>query len=212
MLQRQILAASSICVLLLIAATAPLDESRAGEVSAGGYTFSDELGGFRLLSATGTGSSDDPIILVEELLGIGPVTLVIRRPNAGPEVRAPGRSQLTLVKHVINRSNRVWAGFEVELQEILRKPSVYGDGLSFKQFAAQPRDIQSDTFTLNDRRFEPYDRITFQGGSVDPDATVRLRLTITDPTPVPEFYLLQNPNILSAGRKAKGRSFAQWRQ
>lgn len=182
--------------------------SSAAELTAGGFVFSDKLGGFRLISASGTGTSDDPIILVEELMGIEPVILVIRRPNAGPAVRHPVRSQLTLVKQIVNRSNRVWAGFEVELQEILRKPSVYGDGLSFKQFGAQPKDVESDIFTLNDRRFEPYDRITFQGGSVDPDTNVRLRLTITDPTPVPEFYLQQNPNILSAQAPVNGRSFS----
>ncbi len=69
--------------------------------------------------------------------------------------------------------------------------------------------MQSDKFTLNNRRFEPYDRITFQGGSVDPDEAVRFRLTITDPTPVPEFYLLQDPNLLAAGLPVTGRSFAE---
>lgn len=192
-----------------MAAAGIATQGRAGELLTGAFSFSDELGGFRLLSASGTGTTDDPVVVVEELVGIDPIILVIRRKRPpGPNLGAQN-SQLTLVKQVVNKSNRVWAGFEVELQEILKKPSTYSDGLSFKQFASQPTDVESDTFTLNDRRFEPYDRITFQGGSVDPGKSVRLRLTITDPTPVPVFYLRQDPNLVSAGLPLEGRSFAQ---
>lgn len=177
--------------------------AHAGELFAGGYSFSDELGGFRLVSASGSGTTVDPIVLVEELPGIDPVILVIRRQDV-----AASQMQMTMVKQVFNKSNRIWAGFEIELQEILKKPSVYSDGLSFKQFAAEQSDVESDSFALNERRFEPYDRIAFQGGSVDPDASARFRFTITDPTPVPVFYLLQDPNLLSAELPATGRSFA----
>ena len=165
---------------------------------AGGYSFSDELGGFRLLSATGLGTPENPVILEEEIHEAAPVTLVIRRrPRSGSGYEP--YASLTLVKVVINRSVRVWAGFVLELQEILRKPSVYGDGLSFKQFGALPPDVGSDVFVNNDRWFEPYDRIRFENGFVDPDATARFKVTITDPTPIPEFYLVQDPQLLSAG-------------
>lgn len=187
-------------VLVLSMAT-----SDAAEFFAGDYSFSDELGGFRLLGASGSGSTEDPIVVVEELTSVNPVTLVIRRQHI--RTFDPTRSQLNLTKEVVNRSQRVWAGFEVELQEVLKKPSTYSDGLSFKQFAAQPADIGSDSFALNERRFEPYDRITFEGGSVDPGATVHFHLTITDPTPVREFYLLQDPNLVSAALPVAGRSF-----
>jgi hypothetical protein len=182
--------------------------SDAAEFFAGDYSFSDELGGFRLLGASGSGRPDDPIVVVEELTGVDPVTLVIRRQHI--RTLDPTQSQLNLTKEVVNRSERIWAGFEVELQEVLKEPSTYSDGLSFKQFAAQPADVGSDAFTLNERRFEPYDRITFQGGSVDPGATVHFRLTITDPTPVREFYLLQDPNLVSAALPGRAESFA-WR-
>ena len=195
-------------VAVALMAMASAAATHAAEFFAGGFSFSDELGGFRLVSVTGTGTASDPIVVVEEIPGIEPVTLVIRRHALADGTPHTAHSQLTLVKAVINRSNRVWAGFEVELQEILDEPSVYGDGLSFKQFAASPEDVGSDTFTLNDRRFEPYDRISFQGGSVDPEATARFRLTITDPTPVSEFYLLQDPNLVSAQLPLAGRSVA----
>jgi hypothetical protein len=38
--------------------------------------------------------------------------------------------------------------------------------------------------------------VRFQSGSVDPGAQVRFRFFITNPTPVPEFYLLQEPRAV----------------
>jgi hypothetical protein len=168
----------------------------AAEFVAGGYMFSDELGGFRLLSARGAGTPEDPIILMEEFEEAAPATLVIRR-LAGGDPRRAVYEPLTLLKVVVNRSRRVWAGVELELQEIPKKPSVYGDGLSFNQYGAAPADASSDAFAHNERQFEPHDRILFQDGHVDPDATAEFRITITDPTPRPEFYLVQDPKLLS---------------
>jgi hypothetical protein len=199
--------AQFLVALALLAAASLAAPGNAAEFFTGDYSFSDELGGFRLVSASGSGASSDPVVLVEELHGVGPVTLVIRRQNMQRIDPRPSQA-LTLVKQIVNRSNRIWASFEVELQEVLKEPSVYSDGLSFKQFSASPMDVESDSFTLNDRRFEPYDRITFQGGSVDPGETVSLRFTITDPTPVAEFYLLQDPNLVSVELPRRGRSFA----
>jgi hypothetical protein len=179
----------------------------AAEFSAGVYSFSDELGGFHLLSASGSGTTDDPIVVTEELTTIAPVTLVIRNRDLKSGSGLIGQSELTLVKKVVNRSRRVWGGFEFELQEVLGKPSDYADGLSFKQYASEPSDVASDSFAKNNREFEPYDRIEFQDGHVDPDATVTFKVTITDPTPVAEYYLVQDPNLLSS-EVPSGRSFA----
>jgi hypothetical protein len=180
----------------------------AAEYRAGSYSFSDEMGGFRLLSATGTGTANDPIVVVEELEGTEPVVLVIRRHDLDQPGFRPVRGRLTLVKRIANRSDRVWAGFHVELQEILSEPSTRADGLSFNQAGAQPSDVESDAFTLNDRRFEPFDRIEFLGGSVDPEGVLTLRLTITDPTPVSPFYLLQDPQLVSASLPGRAGNFA----
>lgn len=179
------------------------DRAPAAPLSTGGFTFSDELGGFRLLSVSGIGSADDPIIVEEELTGIGPVVLVIRRNVTGnradPWARNGVWTAIYLTKVVHNRSRRIWSGFELELQEKLHQPSIYGDGLSFDQGRAVPVEVRSDAFARNRRLFEPYDRIRFEDGSVDPDATLRLEVHITDPTPVNEFYLVQDPQILYAG-------------
>jgi hypothetical protein len=204
---RRRLAETGALIAVFAGALAATDGS-AAEFLAGGYSFSDELGGFRLLSATGVGTPSDPVVLVEEIDEVAPVVLVIRRREPGRSGPRSGLAQLTLEKNVANRSNRIWAGFEVELQEILGKPSDYGDGLSFNQFAAQPPDVSSDSFADNNRIFEPADRIRFERGHVDPGATARFRITITDPTPVQEFYLVQDPQLLSAGLPRQGPALA----
>ena len=187
---------------LAILAMAP-DRLLAAPLSTGGFTFSDELGGFRLVSVSGIGSADDPIVVEEELTGTAPVVLVIRRNVVrnpeDPWARNGVWTAIYLTKVIRNRSRRIWAGFELELQEELHQPSIYGDGLSFDQGRAVPVEISSDAFARNHRLFEPYDRIRFEDGSVDPDATLRLDVHITDPTPVREFYLVQDPQILFAG-------------
>lgn len=187
--------------LVVLIAIGP-DRAPAAPLSTGGFTFSDELGGFRLVSVSGTGSADDPIVVEEELTGIGPAVLVIRRNTvrypADPWARNGVWTAIHLTKVVRNRTRRVWIGFDLELQEELHKPSVYGDGLSFDQGRAVSVEISSDAFARNHRLFEPYDRIRFEDGSVDPDATLRLEVHITDPTPVREFYLVQDPQILLA--------------
>lgn len=165
---------------------------------AGSYSFSDELGGFRILSVRGTGTQSDPIILEEEILDTAPVTLVIRRLEMDQGMAIERRS-LTLKKIIRNSTRRIWGGFELELQEILFKPSVYGDGLSFNQMDIRPPDITSDRFARNNRVFEPHDRVRFESGHVDPGTIAHFSMVITDPTPIPVFYLVQDPQLLFAG-------------
>lgn len=185
----------------------------AASLEAGGYLFSDEQGGFRLISAMGTGSRDDPVVLVEEFTSSGPVTLTIRRL---PHIFDPKKPippdptvNIAIIKKVINRSGRVWVGFDLELQELFQVPSLHGDGLSFDQIGKLPGDIQSDIFPLSDRFFEPHDRIHFFNGSVNPDGAAKFSLYITDPTPVNVFYLLQQPQLLYARNRSPEIKFAQ---
>ncbi len=68
-----------LCVLMsALIVSVTLDSASAETRAAGGLTFSDELGGFRLISVSGTGSILDPIVIVEEITGVGPTILVIR--------------------------------------------------------------------------------------------------------------------------------------
>ena len=177
--------------------------SIAAQYQTGNRLFSDEQGGFELLGASGSGTPRDPVLLVERLTDIAPATLTVRRIRTNPPRGPGGLLTLTLDLLIANCTRRVWAGFELELQEVLRRPSVYTDGLSFNQFGAQPPDVSSDSFSDNNRLFEPYDRVRFEAGHVDPGAAVRFRVTITDPTPTPTFYMVQDPKILSASLPAR---------
>jgi hypothetical protein len=182
----------------------------ATEIALRYYILSDALGGFRLLAASGIGSRVDPIIVEEEILDAAPAILTIRRLR--PE-RSPAGTplELNIVKRIHNSSLRIWAGLEVELQEILREPSDYGDGLSFNQYAFGPGDADADLFGETRRSYEPFDRIRFEDGHVDPEGTVTIRLTITDPTPSAVFYLVQDPQLLSAGLDPPRATFAALR-
>ncbi len=181
--------------------------------TAAGLTFSDEFGGFRLISVSGSGSIADPIVIVEEITDVGPATMVIR----GAQVRRDKTSaeltttftNLVVVKVVTNLTERVWIGFELELQEEYRHPSPYDDGLSFDQMNVfSENSVQSDSFSYSRRINEPYDRVRFQEGSVSPGETVRFRFNITDPTPDPEFFLLQEPQLLVAALPPAARHLA----
>lgn len=168
---------------------------------AGAYSFSDELGGFRIVSAAGSGTRDDPITITQELISASPVTMVIRavapiRPFDHSGLFASGFIHMQVV--VLNNSGLPWVEFEFELQERLMQPSVFGDGLSFDQRKADSPNIYSDSFRSYDRDFEPYDRLLYQDGKVDHLATASFGFFVTDFTPRWTFYLLENPRIPSS--------------
>ena len=202
-----------LCVLIsALIVSVTLDSASAETRAAGGLTFSDELGGFRLISVSGTGSILDPIVIVEEITGIGPTVLVIRgrqeRSAEGYIVTSPAFVSVAMIKIVVNRSGQIWAGFDLELREALPTPSSYPDGLSFDQSRSFNKPMNSDAFAAVKRVSEPYDRVNFYSGNVDPGATARFNFYITDPTAVREFYLLQEPHYLMSGRMPEGKRIA----
>ena len=50
---------------------------------------------------------------------------------------------------------------------------MFGDGLSFDQRRSDSGNISSDSFREFSRDFEPYDRLLFRDGKIDPPATAR---------------------------------------
>lgn len=178
-------------------------ESRAEPTvwNAGAYSISDELGGFRIIGVSGLGTAADPIVIQEELNSASPVTLTFRtirpiRPFAAAGYYATGILHMRI--EALNNSGQPWVEFEFELQEILNQPSVFGDGLSFDQRNKNPTEIASSEFAEFSRDFEPYDRLLFAAGKVDPLATVTFAFLITDYTPRWTFYLVQDPRIPSS--------------
>ncbi len=173
-------------------------------IRSGAYTFSDELGGLRLKSVTGSGSAGDPIVIVEEFLGTGPAVLTIIRHTDGP-VLLPPAPHLYLEKRVINQSRRVWLGFEMELEEIRGQASTDSDGLSFDQIAKQRERVHADRFRHGERTFDPGDRLMFYDGIVDHSQTVRFRLLVTDTSPSGPFFLVQTPQMATSSLPAERR-------
>jgi hypothetical protein len=175
---------------LLLVSAGPADD---GRWYAGNYSFSDELGGFRILSVRGSGTNADPIEINEELSSAEPVTLVIRAAK-------PSQFQAAFHLRVValNKSGLAWIGFDFELQEILGKPSDFYDGLSFGQINPDPAFISSNRFAHFVSQFERFDRLIFDSGHVDPLDRTSFGFFVTDVTPVPEFYLVEDPRIPSS--------------
>jgi hypothetical protein len=188
-------------ILLLVPLVCGAGAADDGRFSAGSYSFSDELGGFRIIGISGTGSTNDPIILQEKFSSASAVTLVIRaarplRPYGEAGDYANGFLHLRLVVH--NGSGLGWVEFEFELQEQLGQPSDFGDGLSFNQRKLSDEGLQSDHFADYHRDYEPYDRLLFREGHVDPKSFATFGFFISDFTPDPIFYLRQDPRIPSS--------------
>lgn len=201
------------CFGLLLAAPIavlwPATQARAAEArgsgklwTAGNYSFSDELGGFRIRAVGGTGTLENPIVIEEELYSASPVTLTIRAEraisNPDPDAGNLATSALYLRLLTLNASGQAWIEFEFELQEILNHSSVFSDGLSFDQRRENDERIVSSRFAHYSRDFEPYDRLRFSEGKVDPRETASFEFALTDYTPRWEFFLVQDPRIPSS--------------
>lgn len=168
---------------------------------AGGYSFSDELGGFRITGISGSGTKDDPVVIYEELESASPVTLVIRADGIMPSFSFGGDTGLGFTHFrfvTLNNSGLAWVEFEFELQEIQDLPSLFGDGLSFDQRRTDGENIRSDSFAHFSRDFEPYDRLRFLEGKVDPLQSSSFEFLVTDFTPRSQFYIVQDPRIPSS--------------
>lgn len=164
----------------------------------GAYSFSDELGGFKIRSVSGIGTKANPILIEQEMFSASPVTLVIRavakvNPAGQPGVFATGMMHMKF--RTLNNSGIAWMEYEFELQEQLGIPSVHGDGLSFDQRRVNPENRSSDSFRIHNTDFDPNDRLVFTDGHVDPLETADFKFFITDFTPKLEFYIRQDPRI-----------------
>ncbi|WP_246249217.1 hypothetical protein [Chelativorans alearense] len=186
--------AAAIAAFFLLGA-GPTDD---GRWLAGGYSFSDENGGFRIRGIAGGGTKDDPVVLTQELYSASSVVLVIRAvalPPPAPNAARHAGTRLYLRLETVNASALAWIEFAYELQETRGLPSTYGDGLSFDQRQTERGTISSDAFSVHNRDFEPHDRLLFSEGKVDPDETASFSFLVTDLTPVATFYLVQDPRI-----------------
>jgi hypothetical protein len=165
-----------------------------------GITFSDELGGFRITGASGSGTIADPFVVHEEVTSSEDVTLVIKDidESFGNRVGSHHAFGFVLTKVVTNRTARAWTRFALELREVLDAYSPYGDGLSFGQASAAGRPYLSSGFTANTEIEEPYDSLEFSGGRIEPGGSVTMTFVVSDASPEKLFFLLQQPGQVMA--------------
>ncbi len=159
-----------------------------------GITFSDEEGDFTILKVSGTGTLADPFVVVEDVTGDTPV-LVIRGMSIGFGNRVGSQHVIgfALAKIAINHTKSSWSEYRMELRTTPTEPSPYGDGLSFAQGYRGGPPASSSAFHHARVIDEPFDAIDYTDGTVKPGESVSFDFMITDMTPKPEVFLLQQP-------------------
>ena len=174
--------------------------TQAESIVTNGVEFSDEFGGLRLISAAGSGTRDDPFVVIEEYTGPGSAVLVIRGLHSlfGAAAGVMRPVGLVMRKIVKNATAKRWQEFDLELREQFDIPSDYFDGLSFDQMKTMEFPVNADMFAHVRPIMEPFDNIRFSNGIVEPGQTVAFEIVITDATPQPTIFLIQRaPTHLS---------------
>jgi len=186
-------------ILVLLALLLPV-QARAEPLRINGVTFSDELGGFQITGASGSGTIQDPFVLHEEITSAEDAVLVIKDidTNFGNRVGTHHAFAFVLTKVVTNRTPRAWTRFALEVREVLGSYSPYGDGLSFGQASTVGRPYTSNGFTTNTEIEEPYDSLEYSNGRIEPGSSVSMTFVISDASPEKMFFLLQQPGQVMA--------------
>ena len=180
--------------LILLAAMLAGHPAAAAPITVQGITFSDEEGDFTILKVTGTGTLADPFVVVEDITGDTPI-LVIRGMSVGFGNRIGSQHVIgfAMAKIAINHTKSSWTEYRMELRTTPTDPSPYGDGLSFAQGYTGGPPASSIGFHHTQVIDEPFDAINFTDGTIKPGESVSFDFMITDMTPKPEVFLLQQP-------------------
>jgi hypothetical protein len=164
------------------------------ELRQDGLSFSDEGGGFVLKSVSGTGTLSDPFVVLEEVTDPRQAVLVIRgMKEVGNRIGTHHIAGVAVTKVVINRTDRTWQNFQLELRELMERHSSYEDGLSFAQNTPLSDAVTTSSFPIIQRIDEPQDTLAFSGKFVQPGDSATFSFLITDMSPVSKFFLVQQP-------------------
>lgn len=193
---------------LFLAATVA---AKADPITREGITFSDELGNFKMVSITGTGTLKDPFVLREDVTGPDDPVLVIRgfSRNFGNRVGTQHTAAFAMTKIVVNKTSKAWAGYQIELREVETRHSSYQDGLSFGQGSELADGYVSSSLPHSQRLDEPEDSLGFGGEMIQPGAEAQFSFVVSDMSPIDKFYLVQRPlQPLSQLTPPAGQHFA----
>ncbi|MEQ9643102.1 MAG: hypothetical protein RIM84_23980 [Alphaproteobacteria bacterium] len=170
------------------------ESARAQTFALPGITFSSASPNFRLLAVTGTGTIEDPFVVVEEVLSDGDTVLYVDVHDGrfGSRINTFHAVGFALTKVVINRTDFVWDFYNMELERNVGQSSDYYDGLSFGQETDANRPFRSDHFEVVEDIVEPNDVIRFTDGFVGPGDVAQFHLAITHTVSSPRFYLVQH--------------------
>jgi hypothetical protein len=110
--------------LVLLAGALAAGRTMAAPITVEGITFSDELGDFTVLKVTGTGTLQDPFVVVEDVTGDTPI-LVIRGMNYsfGNRVGSQHVIGFAIAKIAINHTGSSWTEYRMELRTTPTEPS-----------------------------------------------------------------------------------------
>lgn len=186
-------AVGALGALALAAAALSPAPARSEAFSLEGLTFSDEFGGFRLISVTGRGTRQDPFVVVEEITNPKQAVLVIRGldRNFGNRIGSQHLTGFYVQKIAVNNSGVPWRSYKLELREFPDHPSSYSDGLSFGQGVLDKIPSLSDKFTDVREYDEPRDSVEFREGEVLPGDKVNFEVAITHSLGASIFYFIQ---------------------
>ncbi len=184
----------------------------AAPMTTGGITFSDAGGGFTIVAVSGSGSKDDPFIVVEEITGPSAAVLIIEGLSSafGNRVGTLHPTGLALRKIIHNRTPFIWTFLDFELQQVLGTSSDYLDGLSFGQGSSAGRPFTSTRFGKTNELTEPLDAITYLDGVLRPGESGVFDIVITDTTPIDRFYLVQHPSRPIARLEVNDQRVSPW--
>lgn len=156
-------------------------------------SFTSQRDTLVITAVSGSGSTDDPVVLAATVVAEGEIVIAIGGMSEGLGNRARSNhfTSFELVLALTNATGRPWTRFAWALEEQPGLGSDYLDGLSFGQDAlGSPTRATSDRFARAQVTNEPRDGIAFSIGVVGPGETVLLRFLVTDNTPTDPVYLV----------------------
>lgn len=166
----------------------------ADEISLHGITFGEGSDNMRLLAVTGSGSVEDPFVVLEEIHSAGDAILLVRvdNPEFGSRLKTLHAVGFALRKIVINNTGEPWDYFALELEFETGKGSDYYDGLSFAQSTEVYRPFLSNRFARVDDMTEPRDVVRFTEGAVAHGERAIFQVSITHTGAQPSFSVVQH--------------------